>query len=156
MYFLNIDALAQKLKDGSLTQSQRMKYLLVTVIVYAIVTEISFLFAEPVTNLQIIQSVLIVGSTVGGTYYCYLVNRNGDNRDFIDRFICIGWVASVRVIILFFIAYFIYILAGYAFAGEAFEQFLETTSYTDVSFTLAMCLYCYWLIAKHIKRIAYE
>lgn len=155
MYFWKIDSLVQELKDGSLPQSERMKYLLATVTVYAAVAELSFLFAEPITALQIFQSVFIVALTVVGTIYCYVVNRRGDNREFIDRFICIGWVVSVRVTALFMGVYFLYIIAGYAIGGEEFERFLDSTSFVSVSFILLVSVLCYWLIGKHIKKVAF-
>lgn len=155
MYFWKIDSLTQELKDGSLPQSERMKYLLATVIVYAVAIEASFLFAEPITYLRIFQSSFIVAITVGGTIYCYVMNRRGDNREFIDRFICIGWVVSVRVIALFVGVYFLYLIAGYAVGGEEFEKFLESTSIVDAGLTLLVCILGYWLIGEHIKKVAH-
>lgn len=154
MYFWKVDSLAQDLKNGSLPQSERFKYLLATVIIYAAVIELTFLFAEPITTLQIVQSALVIAITIGGTIYCYLMNTRGDNQEFIDRFICIGWVVAVRVTVLFIAVYSLYLFTGYAVGGEAFERFSESTNFVDVGFTLLMCGLCYWLIGKYIKKVA--
>jgi len=154
MYFWKIDSLAQDLKNGSLPQSERFKYLLATLIIYAVVIELSVLFDEPTTIWHIVQSTFIVAITIAGTIYCYFVNRRGDNQEFIDRFVCLGWVVSVRITLLFLAIYSLYLFAGYTLGGEAFEKFAETTNFVDVGFTLLMCGLCYWLIGRHIEKVA--
>jgi len=155
MYFWKIDSLSQDLKNGSLPQSERFKYLLANVIVYAVIIELSTLFAEPIIALDIFQSIFIVAITVAGTIYCYVVNSHGDNQEFIDRFICIGWVVTVRVIVLFIVAFSLYLFIGYAVGGEEFERFSETTNFVSVGFVLGMCGVFYGLVGKHIKKVAY-
>ena len=54
-----------------------------------------------------------------GTYYCFTVNRNNDNKDFIIRFIVLGWPASIRWILLFFVIYSsLYILYRSVFSSS--------------------------------------
>jgi len=62
MYFWQIDSLTHELKDGSLPQSERIKYLLATLIVYAVGFELSFLFVEPVSSWQIVQQLSTLSS----------------------------------------------------------------------------------------------
>jgi hypothetical protein len=154
MYFWKIDSLTQDLKNGAVPQSERFKYLLATVIAYAAVIELTFLFVEPITTLQTVQAVAVIALTIGGTIYCYLLNARGDNQEFIDRFVCIGWVVSVRVTVLFIAVFSLYMFTGYTVGGEAFEQFSERANFVDVSFTLLMCGLCYRLIGKHIRKVA--
>lgn len=154
MYFWKIDSLVQDLKDGNLPQSERFKYLLATLIVYAIVIELSFIFAEPIAALQIVESVSMVALTVAGAVYCYFVNRRGDDHEFIDRFICIGWVVAIRITVFFIAVYCPYLLAGYMFGGETFEHFSESKNFVDVGFILLMGGLCYWFIGKYIKKVA--
>ncbi len=156
MYFWKIESLTQELKAGGLPQSERVKYLLATVIVYSVVLESSFFFAEPITFLQILQSAFMFVITIAGTLYCYVVNRRGDNQEFIDRFVCVGWVVLVRITALFVVVYFPYVIAGHAIGGEKFERFSESINVVDVTFTLFICALSYWLIGRHINRIAHE
>ena len=154
MYFWNAKSLANELKDGSLPQSERMKYLLTTVALYAILFEISAMLAEPVTALLILQSILIVAMTIVGTLACYEVNRRGDNREFIDRYICIGWVVIIKIMVLALAVYVVYMVIGLAVGGEAFARFLDSTSIVSMMFTTIVSIVYYWRVARHIERIA--
>jgi hypothetical protein len=154
MYIWNTKSLAQKLKDGSLTQSGRVKYLLATVVLYVIVLEGSFLIGESLTFAFILRAVLLIAITIVGTLYSYRVNRDGDNREFLDRYICIGWVVSIKTTVLASAVYFSYLLVGFAIGGEAFGLFVDSTSFVDVGFASIVCALCYWRLAENIRRVA--
>lgn len=154
MYFWKIDSLAQDLKNRTLPQSERFKYLLANVVGYAVVMELLVLFPEPVITLDFVQSLFIVAITVVGTIYCYLTNSRGDNQEFIDRFTCIGWVVLVRLVVLFVAVLSLYFFTGYAVGGGEFERFSETTNFISVGFVLGFCLIFYWLVGKHLKQVA--
>lgn len=156
MYFWKIDSLVRDLQSRSLEQSERAKYLIAWISVTAFVLEASFYLTEPLpaTYLQLGFSAAVILISAAGTYYCYQVNRRADDRDFLARFISLGWVVGIRLGVFFLIVYTIYVIAGYSFMGERFDEFLAPSSIVEILITLVLSVLFYLLVARYIEKTA--
>ena len=99
MYFWNTTALADDLKARRVPQRDKMIYLLVP-ITLSVASE--FLPIEPHETrlLTLVEFVLAIVVTIGGILLCYQANRRGDDEEFLDRFICLGWPLAIRMLVL--------------------------------------------------------
>jgi hypothetical protein len=98
MYFWNSRALAQDLQRGELSQRERVKYLLATLLVLVLPTRAelwSGVQASPANLLA--QTIVAITATILGIYLCFSANDRGDGKEFTDRFVCLGWTTGVRV-----------------------------------------------------------
>jgi hypothetical protein len=106
MYFWNIDQLVQELRAGTLSEYEKMKYLLASILLQLYAMSNTRLL--PQNGMEMIIGALIfgvmVGVTVWGVYHCFIINKQNDNKNFIERFVCLGFPIGVR-------------LAVYALAG---------------------------------------
>ena len=109
MYLWNTKALAGELKDGTLSQRERFKYLLILAVISAAAIEGERYVSEQPSLPMWVESALAIVITVVGIWVCYRANRKGDDREFIDRYICMGFPLLIRLVVLVFgiaIAYF--------------------------------------------------
>jgi ABC-type dipeptide/oligopeptide/nickel transport system permease subunit len=89
MYWWNLQALKSELTQGPLAEPQAFKYLLAQALVVA-------LAAGAVTRPWWIcpATAAIAGF---GTAYCYHANGGASGRDFLSRYVSLGWVIGIRV-----------------------------------------------------------
>lgn len=90
MYWWNLQALKSELTQGPLAEPQAFKYLLAQALVVA-------LAAGAVTRPWWIcpATAAIAGF---GTAYCYHANGGASGRDFLSRYVSLGWVIGIRVL----------------------------------------------------------
>lgn len=153
MYFWNTNALQSELKNGTLTQADRFKYFFVFVVLTAIGIEISRHMPVPSFE-RSIGSVLNIIVTIVGTIWCYKVNKAGDNSEFIDRYICLSLPVSVRVIVLFMVFYFSYMIIGTILFGNPFSEYINSFNWLDVFFFTMFDLILYWRLSEAINDVA--
>lgn len=145
MYFWKIDNLKNDLKNGPLTENESFKYLLATVIIY----NLGMLnFGE--NN----QWNLYFNATTGlisilGTVYIYICNGGKNGQNFIQRYLSLAFVLSIRwlaiVLIPISISYFIIL--------EIFFYLPDTTTPSDIVFFSFIYLSYFYLFRIHIKDL---
>ena len=109
MYFWNVKALVKSLKDNSITEFEKMLYLLAYGLLFSFLSIISTLMPETTTPQfydDWILDVIFLIINAFGILYLYNINSKGDNKDFITRYICLGLPVTIRYFI-FSIPYFI-------------------------------------------------
>jgi hypothetical protein len=154
MYLWNTKALATELRDGTLTERERMKYYLLFMTLLAVVTELQLYGPEPVTPTLIATSVLSIVATVVGIHVTYRANRSGDDRDFIARSVCLIVPVGVRVLAASIAIYVAYMMVGLMIGGDAFDQFTAHTTWVDVVFFCVVEVVLYWRLWHHFTWIA--
>ncbi|MBI1928643.1 hypothetical protein HYR99_30920 [Candidatus Poribacteria bacterium] len=97
MYFWNIQALSEDLKERRVSQREKMKYLLATAISHSISLPISISVAWALGITTLLANVAL---SIWGIVLCYQANRQGDDEEFIDRYICIRWPIYIRLFVL--------------------------------------------------------
>ena len=154
MYFWKTESLAAELRNGTLSQKDRFRYLLTFLIITALFADVSYYISEAPSTVAISESTLVVLITIFGTIWCYRTNKSGDDLEFIERFICLSLPVLVRLIVIFLIFYSFYMIVGFYLFEDAFDKFTETTNWVDVGFTILFGLYFYWKLSRAIKGVA--
>lgn len=154
MYLWNTKALATELRDGTLTERERMKYYLLSVTLCAVAMEAPLYSSEPVTPAFVATSIFSIIGTAVGTYVTYRANRSGDDRDFIARSVCFFFPIGVRIAAAWTAIYVTYQIVGSMIGGDAFDQFNAYTTWVDVGFFCLVQIALYWRLCHHLTWIA--
>ena len=108
--------IADALRDETLTERDKLNFLWVIVFINSLISRESYLstffqlFRSPVFGLL---QLLPLGITVWGILVCFRANRCGDNRQFIDRFICLDAALSIRVYSVYFLFYILLCIVNF-------------------------------------------
>lgn len=142
MYFWRIRELKSKLAHGPLSEREVLPYL----VVFAAIAYIAPFFPAESMNLwDYLGASWAVALAVGGTIYAFHRNGGRAGANFVQRYLAIGWVVSVRWIV-FLMALF----AAYVFLVDAPR---ETTWHEALLFGVAE-LVLWERIAHHIADLA--
>jgi hypothetical protein len=149
MYLWKIDSLVNDFKEGKVTQKEELNYILLYVITSLLFTD-KFLYIYDIYDA--IDSIAMLIITIIGTYYCYIVNSKGDNKDFMVRYMIIGLPAGIRIYLIAFLLIIIYSLLFMT------QDKLESDSYeTTLSFviwsSLSAIVY-FWYLSKKIRDVS--
>lgn len=101
MYWWYACKLAEDLREGRVDEKERFKYFLATFIVW--ISAVQFIPSPggaSGTESWVSAAVNVTAAFIGISL-CYMVNKRGDNRDFIARMICLGWPVGTRFVVLF-------------------------------------------------------
>lgn len=98
--------ISDALRDNTLTERDKLNFLWVIVFINSLITQKSYLS----TFLQLFQSPVFgllnslpLGITIWGILVCFRANRRGDNRQFLDRYICLYAALSIRAYPFYFL-----------------------------------------------------
>jgi hypothetical protein len=90
MYFWRVDQLVKDLRAGIVPEYDKMKYLLFGLLLAYFFTNM----AGPATRIPGINAVLSLLECfilIWGVYHCFAINREHDNKNFLERFICLSF-----------------------------------------------------------------
>ena len=154
MYWWNIKALANELKAKKVSQLEKFKYFFALTIVVVVIGELSYLFPliEKPNSLDILDSLAYIAVTAFGILACYKANKRGDNKEFIDRFICLSWPIGILLFVIFMISAVFYLIIGYSIAGDAF--FDQPTTLFDVLIFIGIEIAFYLWVRKYILYVS--
>lgn len=100
MYFWNTRALADEMSRQLLPQREKMKYLLAWTLFQTIAVQNALWTVEAVTWFTAFKALLVIAINLGGVLACYAANRRGDDADFVERFICLGWPIIFKITVV--------------------------------------------------------
>ncbi len=150
MYFWKIEKLKEELVQKGLNQSELFKYIFIYVFLSDLTYEVMCNFiGQESNNIDYVESILnmiIVGSA---TYFCYAANGGADGTDFAERYFSIGFVVSIRCMILL-----IPIVGAMEFVFWNNEDVDMSTTWYDAVFTISWTIFIYWRIIYHINQVA--
>ena len=159
IHFWSTKKLEYDFTVGGLSQRQRYKYFLVYIVAGLIVSELDSLFsmfksetAIPL-EMSLISTISIVAAILG-TVYCYHVNQKGDDKGFIDRYICFSIPIGVRVCVIFFIISRFYVYGCDTFLRPYYSRYYSLYVFDEVVFALGYSLVFYWMLSSSIRRVA--
>lgn len=158
MYLWKVDSLVEDFKTDKVTQWEEFKYMLLFSVLTVITYEPLSCNVSAYNYYDYIDSVLAVAITIGGVYYCYKINKEGDNKNFIARVICIGLPVAVRISVLFILVLFLYtglelaIIDIESVAEDELEVY-ETTPLMVTTLSIVMILY-YLYLSKKIRAVS--
>ena len=156
MYFWNIEKLKEDIVAGRFSEKDHFIYLLMFVALAAILTEAALNMGTRATIPNIWDAVNSIGHIlipVMGTFFAYEANGAREGKDFLGRYLSIGFVMTIR-----FLALLVPIITApifyymYAFRGESAVLMIVTTPLEVIVF-LAWLVFLYVRICKHIGDV---
>ena len=145
MYFLRDKKLASDLNGRSVTQKQEMLYLLATAMIYSTCFT-SFLghsiWSEMVslTIYNYTSDIFLLVITLFSILVCYRINKQADDKEFVSRYICLGFPIMIQSMFLSIFCHFPIILY------EGNSQLPETT----LLYMLAYILVLFYVLWRYI------
>jgi hypothetical protein len=146
MYFWNISALKNDLINNKLNEHADFMYLramliLLTLGAYPFETSNTFDTYSWLINL------FIVGL---GTFICFKANGANDGKYFLQRYLSIAWVMSVKLVV-FFIPSIVTLNIALEILGVAVP---DETSLLDAGLVAAVSIVYYWRVSHHISQVS--
>jgi hypothetical protein len=86
-----------------------------------------------------------------GVIYCYLQNWHGDDREFIERWVCIGFPVGIQMLLLLFIAIVVTLVPADLIFGM---EISDATNVWGVGVTLAAEFYFFARLGSSIRIAA--
>jgi hypothetical protein len=162
MYLWRVDRLVEYFRNDQVTEREKLKYMILYGVLLAAVPEVGLWGAGSMgyeyTHMSAVGVLVGVVITILGTYYCYAKNRDGDNRDFITRIMCIGLPVTIRVIVLFLPAFVVLVILEQVYGiGTRTNEFGQSVSYAtwlDVLFAAVSYAVAYLYLAKKMAVVA--
>ncbi len=157
MNIINDRELALRFKKGVVSSRERLIYLIIFILIYeAPLTQ----FFEYVFNdyskseYDTYVDLTTMFITIIGTIICYKTNKNGDDREFIERYVGIGFPVNVRMII-FIISISLISAILYAL-NDRYLKFNLFVSIDVWAFAMSICamVYFFWRLNSSIKLAA--
>jgi len=101
MYLWKVDELVKDFRLGRVTQLEEFKYMLLFTIAMTLGSDPMLYDSTSYNMYDLINTVLFTVISVLGLFYCYKVNKRGDDKEYIARVMCIGLPVLIRIVILF-------------------------------------------------------
>lgn len=158
MYLWRVDKLVEDFRNENVTEKEKFKYMLLFGAVMTVVTDPILCIGSKYSIMDAINLFVMLIVVLGGTYYCYVANRDADNKDFVTRYLCIGFPIIVRILV---VAIPIFIVIGvveriYGIGveiSESGEEVYSTTVSQVVGGILLVIIY-YLYLGNKLKSIA--
>lgn len=146
MYFWRIEKLKTELAARPLSERETLPYLIVFV---GLSTAVGYL-PQTMSNVwDALGAAWSVAVAVVGSIYIYRQNGGADGQHFLQRYFAIGWVVTVRWLVVL-------IVVGVAFFGTlaAVGADTESTHWYDFLFPAVVEAVLYWRIGHHVRDLA--
>lgn len=99
MYIWHVNDLVEDFKRGEVNGKDQFKYYLFFLIGTVLATNTPWAYeGYKYTDIDTINTIIMLCITIGGLYYCYKKNEKGDHKDFIVRAFCLGFPITVRMV----------------------------------------------------------
>ncbi len=151
MHFIRDKALAKRFRENKVPSRERLIYLLITELLsifFILNTITTWMHASAKVNKwSFIQDALIIITTFFGILWLYKTNTKGDNKEFIERYICLGFPVLIQCML---ISTLFYVLAVISYILFNLELPLETSP-LDVCITTLSLLYYFYRLSQGIK-----
>jgi hypothetical protein len=146
MYFWSIEKLKTEMAARPLSEREALPYLVVFAGLSAAVGYIPQTMSNVWDGLGAAWSIALA---VVATIYIYRQNGGADGQHFLQRYLALGWVVSVRWILVL-------ILVAVAFHGTlaAVGSDTESTHWYDFLFLAVVEVVIYWRIGHHVRDVA--
>jgi hypothetical protein len=155
MYLWKVDSLVEDFKSGRVSQKEEFKYMLISVIVMVFASDPVLHIGYSYNYYDAIGSVVTLGISMLGIYYCYKINSSGDNKDFVVRVMCIGLPVVVRVLAVMIPVFSVVgILEAVIFYPKSLAEGLLKNTPIQVAFVLVFMVAYYWYLSTKIKAVS--
>ena len=96
MHFWNTQALAEKLRNECLTETEKLRYLLAW-IAFVLLGISGESRRNPSATESLINAFAAMAFVLIGVWFCFRPNARGDGKDFIGRFVCLSFPEAVKL-----------------------------------------------------------
>ena len=146
MYFWRIEKLKAAMAARPLSEREVLPYLIASI---ALSTAVSYLPQTSQNIWDTLGSVWSVLLVVMGSLYIYRQNGGANGQHFLQRYFAIGWVVTLRWLVLF-------LAIGAAFYGTLAMVGAETeeTAWHDFLFLAIAEAVVYWRIGHQVRDLA--
>jgi hypothetical protein len=106
MIFFNDKKLAIALRDGTVTERQRLFYLVITNFLYSLCATCTvghYIWRQDLNFYNYLNDAISLTFVIFIVMYAFSINKAGDSRDFTSRYICITVPIGVKTMILSFV-----------------------------------------------------
>ena len=154
MYFWKVDSLVEDFKLGKVSQKEEFKYLLCSTILMVLATNPALYIGSSYNYYDTLGSGLNLGISIFGVFYCYKINSNGDDSDFISRMMCIGFPVIIRVSGMMIPILIVGVIADTLLNPELFNEEVVRTTPIQVAVVSLFLAACYWYLSKKIADVS--
>jgi len=158
MYIWKPSNLAIDLRNDNVTEKEKLKYVLFWVLATAIASDpVLHIDFEYVLNDTILSIVMLLISAAG-TIYCYKINKKGDNKDFISRYICLSIPVGIRALTVLVAIIAIIVVIDISFEANILggEEEELTTSFSEIIILSTFLLAVYYYLGRFIQIASKE
>jgi hypothetical protein len=155
MYIWKPNNLAIDLRNNNVSEKEKLKYTLFWVLAMVIFSDPAiYIGYEYVLNDTIISA--------AGTIYCYKINKRGDNKDFISRYICLSIPVGIRALAVLAFVIIAIVIIDLSFEMNVLggEEEVFTTTIPEIIIFSIFMVYLYFYLGKFIeiasKKNAYK
>lgn len=146
MYFWRIENLKAEMATRPLSEREALPYLVVFVGLFAVVGYIPQTVSNVWDGLGAGWSVTLA---IVGTIYIYHQNGGPDGQHFLQRYFAIGWVVTIRWLVILVLAAVAFFIALTMLGIEAAE-----TTWYEFLFLAVVEAVVYWRIGYHVRDLA--
>jgi hypothetical protein len=135
MNIINDRELALRFKNGTVPSKERFIYLIIFILISESSLFDRYIFDDNRHDFDIYGDTLMILITIVGTIVCYITNKGGDDKEFVERYVGIGFSVTVRATI-FLILFVVVSIVFYVIASTAFFFFRISQNFGFSSETL--------------------
>ena len=165
MYFWRIETLKDLLRAGPLPQRYAFAYVFIAFFLLELFVGLPALWNTdplPVTVWSWVAYVLTLTLFAAGTYAAYRANGGNDGLDFAARYLALGWVLTIRLLVLVFvplllvafIAVMVWLIAQSDVAAADTLSDDWGPEWIGEAVTVVFLAIFYWRLARHFRDIA--
>ncbi len=151
MNFIKDRELALRFKNNAVPSKERFLYILLFMGLTTLVSSsffISSLYPTQPNQWDAYIDLSIIAITILGTIACYQSNKSGDDKEFIERYISIGFPVAIRTLLIL-IPVMIIFYGFVEFIRK--EEIPDTSSMYDLVLNIGFMIYFYWRLNSSIK-----
>lgn len=148
MYFWQLRSLKRKMVARPLSEGEILPYLLVSLTLTTAIAFIPEFSANVWDALSALSSTIL---TLVGTFYIYRQNGGANGQYFLQRYFAIGWVVTLRWLLIFIITTVILLIL---LELASINTFSEETTWYDFLYGTACEVIIYQRIGHHVRDVA--
>ena len=152
MYLWNSEKIITQLSEDAVSEWEATKYL---ILVSAFSTITGAFYYDPLNRglVDWFGSAILVVIVIIGISYCFKVNQQGDNKNFIIRYVVLTWPVLIRIILFTIIPYLIILIIAYR--SELSISLLLLNEWFRTFYTFLIEILYFYLLSNYIKRVSH-
>lgn len=161
MFFWNINALVHKLQTFTLSSYEQAQYYIFFMICYSATTLMQLLPRPTQIDSTPLLITWLAGLVIliGGTVYCYSINKKGGNKDFLVRMMSLLLTGMIRfgilsLLVIIPVAMIVSIVVTLYISPTALQENAYLIQNVGNTLGLAWAIFFYWYLGEQFKKIA--